>query len=134
MILRVEAMLQKKMDSLLQLSSDFIVLCLIIVRKLNKIVSKGALTDRELELVGRSIEVNSKPFQMRPWSWKLGSLFTFIVLVKQTPKDSSTGWDWVARPVRARWKCSLSRSHSWDSSPVGLLLAKLDPMVVICKL
>ena len=65
-------------------------------RKLSKIVSKGALTDRELELVGRSIKVNSKPFQMRPWSWKLGSLFTFIVLVKQTPKDSSTGWDWVA--------------------------------------
>ena len=98
------------------------------------IASKTELTDGELERVERSAEVNSKPLQVRLRRWELGSLFTVIVLVQKAPISSSTGWDWVARPVRASWKCSLSRSQGWDSSPVGLLLSKLDPMVIVSKL
>ena len=82
----------------------------------------------------RSTEVNSKPLQVRSRRCKLGSLFALVVLVQETPVGSGTGRDWIARPVRAGWKCSFSRSHGWDASPVGLLLSKLDPMVVIRKL
>ena len=79
-------------------------------------------------------EGNSKPLQMRPWRCKLCPLFTFIVLVQETPMISSTSWDRVARPVRTRWKCSFSRSQGRDASPVRPILSKLDPMVVIRKL
>ena len=93
-----------------------------------------ALTDGELERLERSTEVNSKPLQVRKSRWKLGSLVALVVLVQETPVGSGTGWDWIARPVRARWKCSFSRSHGRDASPVGLILSKLDPMVVVGKL
>ena len=70
---------------------------------------------------------------MRPWRCKLCPLFTFIVLVIETPIRSGTSWDWDTRPMRACWKCSFSRSHGRDPSPVGRLLSKLDPMVVVGK-
>ena len=92
-----------------------------------------ALTDGELERLERSTEVNSKPLQVRKSRSKLGSLVALVVLVQETPVGSGTGWDWIARPVRARWKCSFSRSHGRDPSPVGRLLSKLDPMVVVGK-
>ena len=101
-------------------------------------MSKTALTDRELELLGMGSEfrtgVSSEPLQMRPWRCKLCPLFTFIVLVIETPIRSGTSWDWDTRPMRARWKCSFSRSQGWDASPVRPILSKLDPMVVIRKL
>jgi len=80
------------------------------------------------------MEVNSKPLQVRSRWCKLGSLFALVVLVQETSVGSGTGGNWVARPVGARWKCSFSRSQRWDPSPVGLLLSKLDPMVVVRKL
>ena len=97
-------------------------------------MSEVRLTNGELERPGRSTEVNSKTFQVRPCSWKLGSLFALIVLVQETPIGSGTGWNWVARPVGASRKCSCPRSKGRDPSPVGLLLPKLDPMVVVRKL
>ena len=97
-------------------------------------MSEVRLTNGELERLGRSTEVNSKTFQVRPRRWKLGSLFALIVAVQETPIGSGTGWNWVARPVGAGWKCSLLRSEGRDPSPVGLLLPKLDPMVVVRKL
>ena len=97
-------------------------------------MSEVRLTNGELERLERSTEVNSKTFQVRPCSWKLGSLFALIVLVQETPIGSGTGWNWVARPVGASRKCSCPCSEGRDPSPVGLLLPKLDPMVVICKL
>ena len=97
-------------------------------------MSKVGLTNGELERVERSTEVNSKPLQVRKSRSKLGSLTALVVLVQETPVGSGTGWDRIARPVGARWKCSFSRSHGWDASPVRPILSKLDPMVVIRKL
>ena len=97
-------------------------------------MSKVGLTNGELERVERSTEVNSKPFQVRLGRWKLGSLFALIVPVQETPVGSRAGWNRVSRPVGAGWKCSHPRSEGWDLSPVGFLLPKLDPMVIVRKL